>query len=139
MNPMEEITLLKERVAVLERVLLRQPRHMVKNIARDNGEGIAQQAKLFVANQFKLNTDDLSGTCRQMRVVWPRWIAIHLAYKYSGLGQIKIGRVFKRDHGSIAHALEGLKAETEINAFRRQQVLELDTQFQSLCQQAIAA
>ncbi len=136
MNPEEEIALLKERVSVLERILLRQSRFVPHNVTHDNQEAIAERAKLFVAEQFNLPPNDLIRKNREMRLVWPRWIAIHLAYKYSGFGRVRIGRIFKRDKGSIYNALNSLMTEMEIDPQRRQQVIVLDSQFRLLIQPA---
>lgn len=38
MNPVEEIEMLKERVSVLERILLRKPHFIVQSLALDNQE-----------------------------------------------------------------------------------------------------
>lgn len=129
MNQAEEIIVLKERVAVLERILAPEFQHPSTKAGSEDSILIATQAKRFVASYFALTLEEISGVCRTMRVVWPRWIAMHLAYKYSGLGVNGVGRVFNRDHGSVSHALEAFQTEIDSNPLRKKQALELDADF----------
>jgi len=131
MNAAEEIAMLKERVSVLERMLLRKRYARVPQVT-DNNEELARDAVHFIARRLKMRPSDITGQCRQMRFVWARWLAIHLTHKNCRCNQSDLARLFERDHASIAHALRGVANEVEIDPVRRAEVLQLEAQFASL-------
>lgn len=134
MTAEQEISLLKDRVTFLEGILVRKGSRMAKAQAGAQGETIARDALSLAAGFFNKKISVLTGPSRRRGDVWPRWIAIHLAYKHSGLGHVRLGQIFNRDHGSICNALEGVRDSIGIDDHRRQQVQILETEFQSILQ-----
>lgn len=129
----KEFLLLKERISFLERILLRNPRTFrVK--ASANQEQIMEKAVQFCAVWFGVKPAQIIGTSRVQRYVWPRWVAMHLARKYTNLGVSDLGKLFKRDHASISHACRELANAMEINEGRRLQVQDIEKEFAALVQ-----
>lgn len=69
-----------------------------------------------VAEWFSLSADDLTGPNRRHHMVWPRWLAMHLARKMTGQSLTGIGRVFGgRDHSTVRHACLSIAHELRDN------------------------
>lgn len=64
----------------------------------------------IVADHFELTVDELLGPGRARRVSGPRQIAMFLACEYSGLSVTAVATTFKRDHSTVMHARDKIRA-----------------------------
>ena len=65
---------------------------------------------LAVADHFELSIDELLGPSRTRRVAGPRQIAMFLACEYSGETLPMIAQAFGRDHSTVVHARDKVRA-----------------------------
>ncbi|MFT4048503.1 MAG: chromosomal replication initiator protein DnaA [Solirubrobacterales bacterium] len=63
-----------------------------------------------VADHFDLSVDDLLSASRARNIAGPRQIAMFLACEYSGQTLPMIARAFGRDHSTVVHARDKLRA-----------------------------
>ena len=69
-----------------------------------------------VALRFGVSPFDLRGTSRAAKFIWPRHVAIFLAYRLSGKSTPWIGRFFDKDHTTVLHAVHKLSKLCETSA-----------------------
>ena len=62
-----------------------------------------------VAKFYGMTTDEVLGRCRKQELVKARFIAIYFIRNKTEFTLKTIGRMFKRDHASIIHALKTIK------------------------------
>lgn len=60
----------------------------------------------LVSGQFQVSVQDLCSKSRKKTVTVPRQIAMYLARKHTEQSLAEIGRVFKRDHSTVLHAIK---------------------------------
>lgn len=133
MSAEARIQMLEDRVSVLERILIRNPRAL-KVKAQTNQEAIVEKAQQFCAVWFNVKQCRLTEDCREQKIVWPRWVAIHLSRKFTRLGIVAIAKMFKKDHASISHATRAIANEMATSHERRRQVEEIEKEFAALIQ-----
>jgi chromosomal replication initiation ATPase DnaA len=63
---------------------------------------------LRVSTWHNVTTLSLEGSCREWRVVWPRWIAIALARRHTSATWENLAAVFNRHPNSIRAAVRAL-------------------------------
>lgn len=63
----------------------------------------------LVADYFGVSRDDYLGRHRNQKHVWPRQIAIYLADRLTPCSSVEIGRIFRRDHTTILHAVRKIE------------------------------
>lgn len=78
-------------------------------MARDRAESIAYE----VASRAGLRVEDLKGANRKRRFSWPRQVAMTRIYREAGLSLLEIGRMFRRDHTTVIHAIRAVDARME--------------------------
>jgi len=74
----------------------------------------------IVCEKYGVSLFDLSGPCRSMDLVWPRWQVMGLLRRIEGMSSTKVGWVFRRDHGTVLHAWKGIERESQTNHKRGQ-------------------
>lgn len=68
-----------------------------------------------VCQQFNLSLERLLSKQRAAGVVWPRQIAMALAYELSHLSTTRLADLFHiKDHGTILHACQRVRNEEQI-------------------------
>lgn len=55
----------------------------------------------IVCRHFNCTCEDLESRSREMTYVWPRWIAIYLINRHTGLDYAAIGLLFDRERTHI--------------------------------------
>jgi hypothetical protein len=103
---------LAKRIQALEALLVISPP------ATFAPELVARKIKELVALRFLVTIEALEGRRRTEKIVLPRFIAIHLIRKWTGLSSTEIGCLFNRDHGSILNALTQVSRLTNYPAHR---------------------
>lgn len=73
--------------------------------------------KKVVAKHYSIRLEDLTSTRRTQSVAWPRQIAMYLANELTGLSLLDIGREFNRDHSTVIHARDLVKAKLQETPF----------------------
>ena len=75
------------------------------------GGELVKQIVRTVAVEFGVTPLDIIGTSKLKRIVWPRYIAIHLARKLLTRWSLnQLGRQFRRNHATILHGLRTIQA-----------------------------
>lgn len=70
-----------------------------------------------VAETNGLSVSDLTGRSRDPRIVWPRHIAMYLAYAMTSRSYTEIGiRFDRRDHSTVLAAANKIRAERDEEA-----------------------
>lgn len=59
-----------------------------------------------VCRSYALDRRALLSERRGRRVAWPRQVGMYLAWELTGFSLPRIGRLFGRDHSTVAHALK---------------------------------
>jgi len=70
----------------------------------------------LVCRQFRLSLDDLQSRSREKRVSLPRQIAMYLCRKYTDCSLGDIGKLFKRNHATVVHAIKTISAKVARDA-----------------------
>jgi hypothetical protein len=70
----------------------------------------AGMIKRMVANDFGVTVPEMDGNCRHQRLAVPRAVAMWIVRTCLGYSYPQIGRVFRRDHTSVVHAIGRLTA-----------------------------
>jgi chromosomal replication initiation ATPase DnaA len=84
---------LAKAIAVAERLLYDGNRCRIKHIKR------------AVASYFDISETDLVSHCKMYDIAFPRQIAMYLCRRYTGASMPLIGRLMKRDHTTVLHAV----------------------------------
>lgn len=66
----------------------------------------------LVGRQFKIGLDEMQSRSRKRTIAFPRQVAMYLCRKHTEETLADIGKVFKRDHSTVMHAI---KVVTELN------------------------
>lgn len=64
-----------------------------------------ETVKELVAPRFGVTVQQIDSDQRARAIVRPRWLAIWITHKVSGLSTGRLGRLFNRDHTTVLHAL----------------------------------
>jgi chromosomal replication initiation ATPase DnaA len=81
----------------------------------------------LVCAKYSVTLSELESHSRPWRIVWPRFVAIALISKYTAIGQIKIGKLFNRDHGSISKSIRAFNRQIETSPKTSEEISELET------------
>ncbi len=73
--------------------------------------------KKIVGKHFKINMEDFNSKRKTQSITWPRQIAMYLATELTDLSLPEIGREFNRDHSTVVHARDLIKAKVEADPF----------------------
>ena len=92
---------------------------------------LALRAISFIATRYHVTLEDLEGHNREWRIVWPRWLAIHLVRNYTSLPLPKIGLLFDRHRDGIRHALTGVERQVQTSCVHGVEVVHLLNAWQS--------
>ena len=60
----------------------------------------------IVARHFQMTVDELIGSRRNERLLWPRHIAIYLSQKLTGESAAVIGNAFRRSHPTVVRSCQ---------------------------------
>ena len=83
----------------------------------------------IVCKRFGVTVAELESSGREWRLVWPRWIAIWLVRRETGLDSTKLGSIFNRHRRAIDHAIHGVATETDSNNARAMEVVAVLVQY----------
>ena len=86
---------------------------------------LAFQAINFIADRYHVTLADIEGHCREWRIVWPRWLAIHLVRTYTSLSWVKIGLLFNRHESVIRFAVAGVENQVQTSCAHGVEVVHL--------------
>lgn len=78
-----------------------------------------------VCRQFEVTREELLSRARPERIVWPRQIAMALAYELTGLNGVAVAHHFRRTHGNVCHAaktVRGIESAPSLHATQIQRV-----------------
>ena len=64
-----------------------------------------------VAGFYRVGVVEMTSPDRRVRLIVPRFMAIHLARVMTHATTTDIGRAFRRDHSTIVHALQTIEAK----------------------------
>jgi chromosomal replication initiator protein len=79
-----------------------------------------------VAAHFDVPIKQLKGKARHRNILWPRQVAIYLLREMLGLPLVRIGSFFGgRDHTTVMHAIEKVKAVLGEDAGTAQEIRKL--------------
>ena len=65
----------------------------------------------LICRQFRLNLEDLQSRSREKRISLPRQIAMYLCRKHTDCSLGDIGKLFKRNHATVVHAIKTIGAK----------------------------
>jgi chromosomal replication initiation ATPase DnaA len=89
----------------------------------------------IVAQHSQITPPQIMGVCRQMEIVWARWVAWHLLRTRFGWTQLRIGRAFGKDHSCVGHAISRLPLDRKnfprLDALLQQTEKDLDAMMQT--------
>ena len=60
----------------------------------------------LVSDQFKLSLEELRSRSRKRAIAFPRQVAMYLCRKHTEETLAEIGKLFKRDHSTVMHAVK---------------------------------
>ena len=60
----------------------------------------------LVSDQFKLSLEELRSKSRKRAIAFPRQVAMYLCRKHTQETLAEIGKVFRRDHSTVMHAVK---------------------------------
>ena len=69
---------------------------------------------------FKIERGILFSTCRKWNLVRARNLAMYLIRQKTNLSLLSIGKLFKRDHTTVIHAMRYVNNELSVTAYRQQ-------------------
>ena len=114
------ILTLEERVAFLERLIIQRFPQSVKA----HRVVIVETIQNIVADEFNIALDYLLSERRPQAVVWPRHIAMALAYEFSGLATNPLAKLFNRlDHNTILYAVQIVRAAERMKKQQARDIL----------------
>jgi len=90
-----------------------------------------QRAITLVCVRYDVTPSELESRSREWRLVWPRWLAIHLAHTYSRADDKMLGKIFNRGRTGIYEARRGLECEVESSCERGREVAGLHGLFKA--------
>lgn len=67
----------------------------------------------IVCERMNVTVAELESRRRPWRLVWPRFLAIYLIRRHTGMTTVRIGLIFKRCDSDITHACQAVEAELE--------------------------
>ena len=88
-----------------------------------------QRAIALVCIRYDVTPSELESHSRAWRLVWPRWLAIHLAATYSRADDETLGQIFNRRRTGIYTARQSLENEIESSCQRGREVALLHRLF----------
>jgi len=65
----------------------------------------------LTCRQFRLNLEDLQSRSREKRISLPRQIAMYLCRKHTDCSLGDIGKLFKRNHATVVHAIKTINTK----------------------------
>ena len=65
----------------------------------------------LIGRQFGLSLDDLQSRSREKRISLPRQIAMYFCRKHTDSSLEEIGKLFKRNHATVIHAIKAINAK----------------------------
>lgn len=71
------------------------------------------QILIEVSRSYHVKPAALLGRDRTSHITMARHVAMYLAKRLTGVGEIRLGREFHRDHSSVNHAYHKIKERTE--------------------------
>ncbi len=86
---------------------------------------LAFHAINFIAARYHVSLSDLEGPCREWRIVWPRWLAMHLVRNYTSLSWVKIARLFNREQTTVMNAIKGVENQVQTSCAHGVEVAHL--------------
>lgn len=87
---------------------------------------VADRAISLVCQTYRVTIEQLESRRRPWRIVWPRFLAMHLIRRYSDASLEGIGHLFNKDHVTVLHALRAVEREVETNCARGREVAALE-------------
>ncbi|HOQ48171.1 MAG TPA: helix-turn-helix domain-containing protein [Verrucomicrobiota bacterium] len=85
----------------------------------------AQAIRDYVAIFYDVSPRAMSSRLRTEHVAWARHVAMYLIRELTGLPILRIAELFKRDHGSVLHALSHVQDRRETDRAVHQILTEL--------------
>jgi len=86
----------------------------------------------LVGRQFKVSFDDLQSKSRKRTVAFPRQVAMYLCRKHTEETLADIGKVFRRDHSTVMHAIKVVSSLNRRDASVSQQLKLLSDKVRNL-------
>lgn len=116
---LENVTI---RLAELERIV----ENKFPKTAMAHKTHIVETIQNIVCDEFNLTRHALLSERKLAPYVWPRHIAMALAYEFSGIGSEGLAPLFDRlDHCTILHACRRVRTEESLRKARAQQVSKI--------------
>lgn len=82
--------------------------------------------KQLVADRFRVNVMAMEGRVRLERIVWPRFVAMHLIYKFGNVSLTRVGQEFNRCPWAPRHAILAVESRMSIDPIFAGTVRELE-------------
>ena len=79
---------------------------VVKFLTDFKNELTSRTISELVGSQFKVSLDDMRSRSRKRAISFPRQVAMYLCRKHTEETLADIGRVFRRDHSTVMHAIK---------------------------------
>lgn len=71
---------------------------------------LARQIIIIVSEKHGVTTDDIFGSCRKAKITTARMEVMSELYKTGKYSLCQIGRILRKNHTSVLHAVRKLKA-----------------------------
>ena len=115
MTPTELLTEVRTLQAAVDRLVLAVAAHQPAPLTplRPTAERAAKACIRLVALRLRVPEVEIRGRSRESRIQLARHLAVFLTRELSGDTLEAVGRVFHRDHGTIAHSIETLRSRCE--------------------------
>jgi chromosomal replication initiator protein len=90
---------------------------VLRNIIKTEAQSLSiESIQKALASHFNLKISDLKGKRKTKQIVFARQIAMYLARKLTNSSLVEIGDRFgRRDHSTVLHAINKIKAQIETN------------------------
>lgn len=105
---------------------------VVKFLTDFSNELTSRTISELVSSQFKVSLDDLRSRSRKRTIAFPRQVAMYLCRKHTEETLADIGRVFKRDHSTVMHAIKTISGLSRRDASVSAQLNLLSDKVQQL-------
>jgi len=83
---------------------------------RIDGDTVVQA----ICHYFGIPRSRLLSRERTERIAWPRQLAMYFVWTTSGFSSTEVGRLFRRDHGTVLHARTTVEQRANEKRFKNQ-------------------
>jgi chromosomal replication initiator protein len=93
---------------------------------------VAEEEEIIqtVCDFFQITREGMMGRLRTEKLAWPRQVAMYFVRRMTRRSLHEVGRLFKRDHGTVMHAINTVENRCQTRQFN-EQVAELSAKLEA--------